>query len=185
MKLADVDLLMVPGFGGSGPDHWQSRWQTKLTSARRVEQADWFGTERDRWVAALVAEVERSTRPVVIIAHSVGAVVVAHAAPLLQGKVIGAFLVAPSDWERPNLIPGVEHDFAPIPRALLPFPSVVVASRNDPYCDFERATEFAAAWGAELADAGNSGHINVDSEHGPWPEGTVRFATFLASLKQG
>ncbi|HEU4536672.1 MAG TPA: alpha/beta hydrolase [Polyangiaceae bacterium] len=183
MKLADVDILIVPGFGGSGPDHWQSRWQAKFSSARRVEQADWFGGERARWVDTLVAEAERSKRPTVIVAHSVGAIVVAHAAPRLPRAIAGAFLVAPSDWERPNLIPGVEHDFAPIPRERLPFPSVVVASRNDAYCDFERAAEFAAAWGSELADAGNSGHLNVESDHGPWPEGMVRFATFLASLK--
>jgi uncharacterized protein len=183
VKIADVDIVILPGYGGSGPDHWQSRWQTKLSTARRVEQADWQNTERATWVTRLVTEVVKATRPVVIVAHSVGAVVVAHAAPHVLGKVAGAFLVAPSDWERPNLIAGVTHDFAPIPRDPLPFPSVVVASHNDPYCSFERASEFAAAWGAELADAGDAGHLNTESGHGPWPEGALRFATFLASLK--
>jgi predicted alpha/beta hydrolase family esterase len=183
VKLSDVDLLVLPGFGGSGPDHWQSRWLTKLSSSRRVEHSDWSSGERARWVASLVAEAARSTRPAVIIAHSVGAIVVAHAAPLLREKVVGAYLVAPSDWERPNLVPDLAHDFAPIPRERLPFPSVVVASRNDPYCDFERASEFAAAWGAEVADAGAAGHLNVESGHGPWPEGALRFASFLAALK--
>ncbi|HEU4407981.1 MAG TPA: alpha/beta hydrolase [Polyangiaceae bacterium] len=183
MKLADVDVLMLPGYGDSGPEHWQSRWQTKLSSARRVEQDDWFKPARGPWVERLVAEAAKSTRPAVVIAHSAGAVVVAHAAPRLRGKVVGAFLVAPSDWERPNLVEGLEHDLAPIPRAALPFRAVVVASRNDPYCSFERASELAAAWGAELADAGEAGHINVESGHGPWPEGTLRFASFLASLR--
>ena len=183
MKLADVDILMVPGYGGSGPDHWQSRWQTKLSSARRVEQRDWACGERARWVERLVDEAAKSTRPAVVIAHSHGSVVVAHAAARLRDKVVGAFLVAPPDWERPNLIEGFEHDFAPVPREPLPFRSVVVASRNDPYCDFQRASDFAAAWGSELADAGEAGHLNVESGHGPWPEGTLRFASFLASLK--
>jgi uncharacterized protein len=35
---------------------------------------------------------------------------------------------------------------------------------------------------AELADAGLSGHINSESGHGPWPEGLMRFATFLKPL---
>jgi hypothetical protein len=183
VKLSDVEVLIVPGFGGSGPDHWQSRWQARLSSARRVEQDDWGSGERARWVGRLVDEVAKSVRPAVLVAHSNGAVVAAHAAARLRGKVAGAFLVAPPDWERPDLIAGLEHDFAPMPRDALPFPSVVVASRNDPYCAFERASAFARAWGSELADAGEAGHINVDSGHGPWPEGTLRLASFLASLK--
>ena len=38
MKAADADILIIPGYKNSGPDHWQSRWQAKLSTARRVEQ---------------------------------------------------------------------------------------------------------------------------------------------------
>jgi predicted alpha/beta hydrolase family esterase len=31
-------------------------------------------------------------------------------------------------------------------------------------------------------DAGAAGHINVDSGHGPWPEGSLAFANFMAKL---
>jgi predicted alpha/beta hydrolase family esterase len=41
MRTSDADLLIVPGLGGSGPDHWQTRWEQKLSTARRVEQSDW------------------------------------------------------------------------------------------------------------------------------------------------
>jgi predicted alpha/beta hydrolase family esterase len=34
-----------------------------------------------------------------------------------------------------------------------------------------------------LIDAGEAGHINADSGHGPWPEGTMVFAKFLSQLK--
>jgi len=55
----------------------------------------------------------------------------------------------------------------------LPFKSTLVASRNDPYCSFERAQTFAQAWGSGLVDAGALGHINADSGLGAWPHGLV------------
>jgi predicted alpha/beta hydrolase family esterase len=62
-------------------------------------------------------------------------------------RVRGAFLVAPADVERPGLVPGLDLPFAPIPRDPLPFPSILVASRADPYCAYDRAEDFAYAWG--------------------------------------
>jgi predicted alpha/beta hydrolase family esterase len=45
---------------------------------------------------------------------------------------------------------------------------------------------FAAAWGATLIDAGDAGHLNPDSGHGPWPEGLLLFARLLGQIgKQG
>ena len=54
-----------------------------------------------------------------------------------------------------------------MPTAPLPFPSVLVASRDDPYSNFGEAEDMAFAWGSAIADAGFSGHINVESGHGP------------------
>lgn len=182
MRTSEADILIVPGLGNSGPDHWQTRWQSRLTTARRLEGVDFDRAERAQWIAALIAATKAATRPVVIVAHSIGVLATVHAAPDLTG-VAGAVLVGPSDWERPDLIPGVEHDFAPVPRDPLPFPSLLIASRTDPYCDYEKAEEFGYAWGSVIADAGDAGHINVASGHGPWPEGLMRFAGFLTTLK--
>ena len=49
MKTADVDILIIPGWSSSGPDHWQTRWETRLPNARRVEQEDWYKPTRDGW----------------------------------------------------------------------------------------------------------------------------------------
>jgi predicted alpha/beta hydrolase family esterase len=73
--------------------------------------------------------------------------------------------------------------FGPYPRDPLPFPSLLVASRNDPFGSYEHADDIAAAWGSLLLDAGEAGHINAESGHGPWPEGTMVFAQFLGKLK--
>jgi predicted alpha/beta hydrolase family esterase len=183
MRTSDCDIVIVPGYSNSGPDHWQSRWERKLSTARRVEQDDWERPLREAWVARLADTVADCRQPVVLVAHSLGAINVVHAAPSLpRGRVRGAFLVAPADVERPELPDTIDRAFAPIPRDPLPFPSLLVASRSDSYCAYERAEDFAFAWGSALLDAGEAGHINTASGYGPWPEGLMRFAGFLKRL---
>lgn len=183
MKAADADILIVPGLGGSGPDHWQTRWQDHLSTARRVEQEDWDAPDREAWVSAIVAAAAAATRPVVLIGHSLGAIACVHAAPRLDvERVRAAFLVAPADVEDPMRTPDEARSFAPVPTAPLPFPSVLIAARNDPYCPFARAEDFGYAWGSLIVDAGESGHINADSGFGPWPEGSLVFARMLTRL---
>jgi predicted alpha/beta hydrolase family esterase len=105
----------------------------------------------------------------------------AHAAPLLpHGRVKGAFLVAAPGDEA--LIAVGAGEFAPTPEAPLPFASLLVASLNDPYGVYELAEARAAQWGSRLVAAGEAGHINADSGHGPWPEGLVQFAGFIRDL---
>jgi uncharacterized protein len=182
MKTSDVEILIVPGFGDSGPDHWQTRWERKLSTARRVVQPDWRRADREQWAGAIIDAVGRAEKPVVLVAHSIAVAAVAHAAPRFPRHVAGAFLVGMSDWNRAELLPGVKHDFAPIPLEQFNFPSMLVASRTDTYCDFEVAEKHASAWGSVLIDAGNAGHINAQSGHGPWPEGLMRFGLFLKAL---
>lgn len=183
MKVAEADILIIPGYLGSGPDHWQSRWQSKLSTARRIEQADWERPRKDDWCARIVKAAEEAERPAVIVAHSLGVPSVVHAAASLPiGVVRAAFLVAYVDVENNTGIPGLDPAFAPIPRDPLPFPSLLIASRTDPYCMYEVAEDLSYAWGARLVDAGDAGHINAASGRGPWPEGGLTFAQFLSRL---
>ena len=181
MRISDLDILIVPGLGGSGPDHWQTRWESKLSTARRVEQSDWNNPTLADWAGRLVESVQAASRPVVLVAHSLGVPMVAHAAPLLGG-VRGALLVAPADVEQPGMPGSIDPAFAPIPTAPLPFPSLLVASRNDPYCSYVRAEDLGYAWGSVVLDAGEAGHLNPESGFGPWPEGLMRFAGFLKQI---
>ncbi|MDZ7926085.1 MAG: alpha/beta hydrolase [Agrobacterium sp.] len=183
MKVSEADILIVPGYTNSGPDHWQTRWERKLSTARRVEQAEWTKPVKEDWVARLVEEVNASTKPVVIVAHSLGVPTVIHALPQIGKKVAGALLVAPPDVANPDIRPKHLMTFGPYPRDPLPFPAITIASRNDPFGTYEHADEIAAAWGSVLVDAGMSGHINAESGHGPWPEGGMVFAQFLSRLK--
>ncbi|WP_132249626.1 RBBP9/YdeN family alpha/beta hydrolase [Methylobacterium segetis] len=183
MKTADCDILVIPGLAGSEEEHWQARWASRLPTARIVEQADWDRPEPEAWCGRIREAVEASTRPVVLIAHSLGVIASVAVAPALPpGVVRGALFVAPPDIERTPNLPESVRAFAPIPREPLPVPALVVASRTDPYCTYERAEDLAYAWGAVIVDAGESGHINVASGHGPWPEGLMRLAGFLKNL---
>lgn len=191
MRTSDVDILIVPGWSSSGPDHWQSRWERTLKTARRVEQENWIEPEREVWVGRIIESVVQSTRPVVLVAHSLGVAAVAHVAQRVpKGFLSGAFLVAPADvdsaadWpETQGLrLDGHASGFAPLPLDPLPFPSVLVASSTDPYCRIERAQALSEAWGSTLVEAGDAGHINGASGHGPWPEGVLRFGSFLREL---
>ncbi len=185
MRSADVDILIVPGLSGSGPDHWQSRWEAKLSTARRVEQHDWERPARGAWAGRLAEAARQSARPVVLVAHSAGCSTVGHAVAdglFEPGRVVGAFLVAPASERVLHGMAAVPADFARHARDRLPFRSVVVGSESDPYCTVDEAQELAGAWGADFANAGDAGHLNVASGHGPWPEGLMRFAGFMRSL---
>ena len=127
-------------------------------------------------------EVNAAEKPVILVAHSLGVPTAIHAIPEFRKKVAGAFLVAPPEVTNPAIRPKHLMTFGPYPEDPLPFPSITIASRNDPFGSFEHAENIAVAWGSFLIDAGQSGHINAESGHGPWPEGTMVFTQFLSRL---
>ncbi len=183
MKTADAEILILPGYAGSEEEHWQARWAAKMRTARIVAQDDWHNPDPEGWRTRIAEAVAAATQPVILIAHSLGVVAAVETAPrFTPGKVAGALFVAFPDIESRNDLPESVRAFAPVPRDPLPFPSLVVASRTDPYCDYARAEDFAYAWGAAIVDAGESGHINVASGHGTWPEGLMRLAGFMKTL---
>ncbi|MEF2072319.1 RBBP9/YdeN family alpha/beta hydrolase [Consotaella aegiceratis] len=182
MRVSEADILIIPGYKNSPPEHWQSRWERRLSTARRVEQADWGKPERDLWTAATADVVADCERPIVLVAHSLGVATAVQSVPQFSKPVAGAFLVAPPDVANPAIRPKHLMTFGPYPRDPLPFPSVVVASRNDPFSSFEAAEDAAAAWGSLFIDAGEAGHLNAESGHGPWPEGLLTFGKFLSRL---
>lgn len=183
MKIADTDILLVSGYGDTPPDHWMQRWQAKMANAWIVEQKNWHQPVRKDWEDALLKRLEKTTRPVVLVGHSLGCILISHMGHKLKGKVKAAYLVAPSDWDREGLVKEFDGGaFKPISLDPIPFRTHVVASRNDPYCEFARAELFAKSWGSTFQDAGMVGHINMESGHGPWPEGLMSFAGFMKKL---
>ena len=164
-------VLLLPGWQNSGPDHWQSLWETAY-GYPRVEQHDWLRPLRGDWIARLEDVLLQQSAPVVLVAHSLGCLLVAAWAAHTRNpqRVKAALLVAPGDAEREELRP-VLTSWSPIPMQPLPFKSILVGSRNDPYCSLARAQSFASAWGADFIDAGSLGHLNTESGLGAWPNG--------------
>lgn len=177
-------ILILPGLFNSGEGHWQTVWEAMLPNARRVQQRNWDNPDRAEWVATLDAAIAAANGPVVLAAHSLGCALTAwwaatHADTPHAQKVRGALLVAPPDVEREDF-PDFVTGFAPMPRAALPFKTIVAASTDDPWCSFPRAQDWSAGWRARLHDIGTRGHINAESGLGDWAQGR----TWLDELTQ-
>ncbi|MBL6431495.1 MAG: alpha/beta hydrolase [Alphaproteobacteria bacterium] len=184
MKISEADILLIPGYGDTPAGHWMHRWAEKMPTARMVDLGNPHRPVRKTWVEAVTQAVRAAERPVVLVAHSLGTNTVVHAAHALpKDTVKAAFLVAPTDLSRDAPKPAFEiADFLPLPKGPLPFPARIVASRSDPHCAFETAKDWAHHWGAHFQDAGDAGHINLESGHGPWPEGLMSFAYLMKTL---
>lgn len=171
MSASDLVVLTVPGYTGSGPQHWQTLWEREHPEYRRVEQEDWDRPELDGWVETLDRSIRQQDGPVVLVGHSCGAVTVVHwAVRHRAGPVVAALLVAPADADAPGALEAVRV-FAPMPTLRLPFPTSLVTSDDDPHLRLERARELARCWGSHLEIVPGGGHLNTASGHGPWPEG--------------
>lgn len=165
--------LTVPGLHSSSDDHWQSRWERERGDCRRVELGDWADPSRLGWIAALGQAIDRVEGCPVLVAHSLGCLAVAWWAGIAgkrSARVTGALLVAPPDVDREGADERLRR-FAPLPERPMPFPTIVVASRDDPHASFQRSREIAARWSAKLHDARDAGHINAASGLGSWTEG--------------
>ncbi len=164
-------VLLLPGWLDSGPDHWQSRWES-LHGDRRVAQSDWLWPKRGDWMARLEEVLLEDERPALLVAHSLGCHLVAAWAAHSRhtARVQGALLVALPDIEREDMPPNLQV-WRPIARQRLPFAATAVFSSDDPYGTPERGEAMARAWGAETVSIGARGHINGDSGLGDWPEG--------------
>lgn len=174
----DVSILIVPGWRGSGPGHWQSLWAQQLPGALRVEQDDWVTPTRSAWVSALENTILAAPKPVVIVAHSLGCIATSHLGAKATARIKAALLVAPANPERRAVL----SDFAPTPCQLLPYRSILVASRNDPYCSIRLAGAYARAWGSEFVSLQQAGHINIASGHGDWPLGLALLHALLQEV---
>jgi predicted alpha/beta hydrolase family esterase len=176
MALEKPLCLIVPGLDNSGPDHWQSLWEEKRDDCRRVDLGCWSEPDRRIWTERLDAALAMTDEPLVLVAHSLGCLTIAWwamgASHERLARIRGALLVAPPDVDSTDAHPFVRR-FAPAPARLLPFPSVLVASRNDRYAAFDRLEALARAWGSRFVDVGHAGHINAKSGLGDWPDGEV------------
>ncbi len=175
-----LQVLTVPGLHGSGPGHWQSRWERRFPDWQRIEQHDWSRPSLPLWAERASEGVMRAQRVAprgaVLVAHSFGCLATLRQAALDPIGIAGALLVAPADPDKfcvADLLPAYR----------LPFPTILVASRNDPWMSQRTAFTWGTLWGSELVDVGSLGHINADSGLGDWPEGLALLGTLLQRIE--
>jgi len=164
-------FLIVPGLNGSGDGHWQRHWLADHDTAVLVEQADWSNPQAGRWLHRLEKAVIANPGAI-LVAHSLGSILAARLAGSSVAPLVGgALLVAPADIERTSALHARSYEFGTLPTEPLPFPALVVASRDDIYMSLDKAQALAASWQCPLVDIGHAGHVNVASGFGRWTAG--------------
>ncbi|MBC3881925.1 alpha/beta hydrolase [Undibacterium sp. LX40W] len=163
-------FIIFPGIGNSGPEHWQSLWEKSGIDAVRVPQRDWNYPVCSEWVDVLEDTVIEAGDSAVIVAHSLACITIAHWASARHTKIKAAFLVAPPNPDGSHF-PDAAVGFSPLPITKFNFPSMVVASTNDPYSSIEFSEQCASNWGSKLVNIGDAGHINISSGFGAWSDG--------------
>ncbi|EGV33346.1 protein of unknown function DUF1234 [Thiorhodococcus drewsii AZ1] len=183
--------LIIPGFQGSGPGHWQTWLEHQLPEARRVSGIDWGAPVLANWADSIRLAIQHAPEPVWLVAHSFGCLAAVTAGNALASRVAGALLVAPGDPDRFSARGLRESETSgssigsDLPRDLLGFPTLIVASGDDPWMRPARVAYWADRWGSTVVNAGKVGHLNEASGFGPWPEGLALLQSFQAWQSRG
>lgn len=175
IEQTNATVLIVPGLRDHVAEHWQTLLTQQLPRVRSVPPLEVDRLSRAARVEALQSALETIDGPVILVAHSAGVVITVHWAQRYQRPIKGALLAAPADMESPfptgypDTATLAVNGWLPLPRAPLPFTSIVAASTNDPLGGYERIEQFAYDWGSEFANLGAVGHLNPAAGYGEWP----------------
>jgi uncharacterized protein len=177
-----TDIIVLPGIGGSGASHWQTRWEDADPRMRRFAPASWDHPALDDWIAALDTAIDAGEPRPLLLAHSLACLLVAHWQRVSSRTIAGAYLVAVPDPDS-TAFPAEAAAFAKPPENRFDFPSLVVASSDDPYASLPHVHTWAAQWGAAVVEIGARGHINGSSGLADWPEGRNLLTAFMAGIR--
>lgn len=179
-------VLILHGWGGNKPAHWQEHLYAALQAAGVPVHYPKFpeptAPSLDDWMrelgvalAPLAGDADRLT----VVAHSLGAITWMHYAAASGSKKIAdrVLLVAPPyvmpDIPPPDAPPGVAGFFPPpmdadaIAHAARE--TVLVASDNDDYATFEQTKAYADRLKIPIHLLSGAGHISPYWGYGEWP----------------
>ncbi|MDX6639832.1 MAG: serine hydrolase [Solirubrobacteraceae bacterium] len=170
-------FLILHGWQGSGPGHWQTWLAERLAAAgetvRYPDLPDPDEPDASQWADSIHAELEALTGERTVVCHSLACLLWAREAARIaeSGPVDRLLLVAPPCPVTP--IPGV-HALYPTPldpaaMAASAREARVVGSDRDPYCPAGPERSFARPLELPIDILEGAGHINTDAGYGPWP----------------
>src|SRR5262249_60826008 len=93
-------VLIVPGLRDHVAEHWQTLLAARLPRVRTVQPMGRKNLDCALRVAAIEREATAIDGPLILVAHSGGAVMIAHWAKQTRRPVKGALLATPPDFER-------------------------------------------------------------------------------------
>jgi len=171
-------VLILHGYTGSGPEHWQSWLAGTLAEHGGLVDMPHFSEpdapDLETWLAELHAHLEAAPKDVerVVVAHSLGCFLwLHHAVREVTERVDRVLLVAPPAPDVPE--PAVKTFLPPPldPDALrrASRETRLVAGEGDPHCDVSVAKRMAEALRIELDVVPGAAHINIDAGYGDWP----------------
>jgi hypothetical protein len=162
-------FLILHGWQGSGPDHWQTWLAERLRAdghdVRYPDLPDADDPHLEAWLATL--EAERAAHdPATVVCHSLACCLWLHHMARGAEPADRVLLVAP-----PCLDPAPPEfaSFFPVPRdPSLGVNARLVCTDNDPFCA-SAAGVYGVRLGIEIDVLPGAGHINPDAGFGPWP----------------
>jgi uncharacterized protein len=171
-------FLILHGYLGSGPDHWQSRLAGSLRArGERVSYPQLPDPEQPQpaaWRSALAAELQAQHGELTVIAHSLACILWLHhcaVAVTAGARPARVLLVAP-----PSLAgaPPALAPFFPVPLergrvAAAAAETRLVCAPDDPYCPEDAAIVYGEPLALEVDVLPGGGHLNVESGYGRWP----------------
>lgn len=174
-----TSYLLIPGYQGSGPEHWQHWLLAQLPGSVMLDGIDWHRPVLADWAGRIRDLLSRAEQRMTVVAHSFGCLAAVIAAADRPDKVRDLVLVAPADPRRFDFLglnPANANDAASLfslervlPRQSLQIPGLLIGSGNDPWLQLATADSMARSWELDFHDAGLLGHINPESGFGPWP----------------
>jgi len=186
MAATNDRILILHGWGGNKPAHWQEHLYAQLTAADVDVTYPKFpnpaSPDLSAWLTTLdqtLAELASGSAPLTVVAHSLGAITWMHhaarqSAPIVADRVL---LVAP-----PYVIPEIPPSDAPpgvagfFPPPMSPAgiaaaarETVIVASDTDDYATFEQTKAYSDRLEIPIHLLPGAGHISPYWGYGEWP----------------
>jgi uncharacterized protein len=168
--------LILHGYQGSGPGHWQTWLAARLRSGDATvaypDLPDPDAPQLRSWLEALEGELVALPAAPVVICHSLACLLWLHHAAA-GGRPAGRVLFAapPSEAGAPDVL----ASFFPVPldaaalAASAPDGARLVCSDDDPFCPEGAAALYGEPLGLPADVLPGRGHLNPDAGLGPWP----------------